>query len=96
MSDQTFDFLTPLELLTSRGIRFVAIGGVAARLHGSNIVTGDLDLCYARDDQNLERLASALTELAATLRGAPNDVPFVLDAKTLKMGDHFKIGRAHV
>lgn len=89
MSVQTFDFLSPLELLTSRGVRFVVIGGVAARLHGSNIVTSELDLCYARDDENLERLASALTELEATLRGAPKDAPFVLDAKTLRMGDHF-------
>lgn len=53
------------------------------------MATFDLDICYARDDENLERLASALQELKAKLRGAPEDVPFILDAKTLKMGDHF-------
>jgi len=30
-----------------------------------------------------------LGELGATLRGAPPDVPFRLDARTLKAGDHF-------
>lgn len=51
--------------------------------------TRDVDICYARDDVNLERLANALRELKATLRGAPPDVPFQLDAKALKEGDHF-------
>jgi hypothetical protein len=53
------------------------------------MITGDLDICYARDDQNLERLASALRDLHATLRGAPADVPFRLDARTIRAGDHF-------
>lgn len=65
------------------------IGGVAARLHGSNVITSDLDICYARDDANLERLARVLAELRARLRGAPEDVRFLLDAKTLRVGDHF-------
>jgi hypothetical protein len=45
-------------------------------------------VCYAKGDENLERMANALRRLDATLRGAPADVPFVLDAKTLRMGDH--------
>jgi hypothetical protein len=51
--------------------------------------TRDVDLCYARDDENLERLAEALRELKATLRGTPPDLPFQLDAKALREGDHF-------
>jgi hypothetical protein len=65
------------------------IGGLGARLRGSPSITDDMDICYARDDDNLERLAAALQELCAKLRGAPDDVPFVLHAKTLKAGDHF-------
>ena len=64
------------------------IGGFAGRLHGSPTVTNDLDICYARDLDNLERLAVALRELRATLRGAPS-VPFRLEAKTFAAGDHF-------
>src|SRR4029450_629978 len=53
------------------------------------VSTGVLDICYARDDDNLERLADALRSLDAHLRGAPPDVPFLLDARTLRAGDHF-------
>jgi len=84
-----FDPLRALRALVDHGVRFVLIGGFGARLHGSPSVTNDLDLCYARDPQNLEALASALHELKARLRGAPPDVPFLLDPKTLKAGDRF-------
>jgi hypothetical protein len=53
------------------------------------VITGDIDICYAKDIENLERLASALKELKATLRGADDDVPFQLDAATLAAGDAF-------
>jgi len=58
-------------------------------MRGSPSITNDVDICYARDDDNLERLAAALRELRARLRGAPDDLPFMLDAATLKAGDHF-------
>jgi hypothetical protein len=78
-----------LQALTAHGVHFVLIGGYAAIAHGSPMPTRDVDVCYARDDENLERLAAALRELRATLRGAPPDLPFQLDAKALKEGDHF-------
>ena len=87
MSDrQTLD---ALEALAARRVRFVVIGGVAANARGSPSVTYDTDVCYARDDQNLERMAAALSDLHARLRGAPEDVPVQLDAKTLRMGGSF-------
>ena len=78
-----------LEALTDLGVRFVLIGGLAANVHGSESVTRDLDICYGRDRENLERLAEALRSLHARLRGAPPDVPFLLDALTLEAGDAF-------
>lgn len=89
MNDEAFEPLEALRILTAHGVRFVLIGGFAAVIRGSPIITGDLDLCYARDFENLQRLAEALRELGATLRGAPPDLPFLLDAQTLKNGDHF-------
>lgn len=89
MDTQGFDPQRALEALTDNDVRFVLIGGLAANLHGSPSVTTDLDICYARDVTNLERLVHALRELRATLRGAPPDVPFRLDAKTLAAGDSF-------
>jgi hypothetical protein len=84
-----FDPLLALRVLLRRGVRFIVIGGYGAAIRGSPLLTGDLDICYARDDHNLEVLAQALRELHAHLRGAPRDVPFQLDARALKLGDHF-------
>ena len=78
-----------LEILLEHKVRFVLIGGLAARMHGSPSVTDDLDICYARDRRNLERLSDALVEMRSRLRGAGPDVPFLLDAATLEAGDHF-------
>jgi hypothetical protein len=89
MTEPAFDPLAALRVLVEHGVRFVLIGGYAAALRGSPMLTGDLDVCYARDDVNLDALAAALRELRATLRGAPEGVPFRLDAAALKAGDHF-------
>ena len=89
MSEPRFDPIGALRMLWEYGVRFVLIGGYAAALRGSPMLTGDIDVCCARDDENLRALADALEELGATLRAAPPDVPFRLDAATLKTGDHF-------
>jgi hypothetical protein len=83
-----------LETLAHHGVRYVLIGGFAGIAWGSPLVTFDLDICYARDKDNLERLAAALKELGATLRGAPKDLPFRLDARTLAAGDSFTFDTA--
>ena len=84
-----FDWTRALQALSERGVRFVVIGGVAARILGSDSLTQDLDVCYARDRDNLEALATVLVELHARLRGVNEDVPFRLDARTLAAGDSF-------
>src|SRR5687767_11802147 len=92
MSDLTGDVFDPLELLRAlaeHGVEFVLIGGVASRLHGSPSVTRDLDICHSRTHENLERLAVALRGLGARLRGVDEDVPFILDARTLEAGGNF-------
>lgn len=89
MSSAPFDPERILRTLAEHRVRYVLIGGLAARLWGSPSLTNDLDLCYARDRTNLERLAEALRALDARLRGVDRDVPFLLDAETLERGDHF-------
>ena len=59
------------------------IGGLAAVLHGSATLTQDVDICFARDEGNLQALAKALGELGAKLRGVGEPVPFVPDERTL-------------
>lgn len=78
-----------MRLLVAFNVDCVVVGGVAATLHGSEIPTTDLDVCYARDRLNLERLANALQSVHARLRNAPPDIPFILDAETLRRGLNF-------
>jgi hypothetical protein len=89
VSEPAFDPLAGLRALVDHAVRFVLIGGYAAALRGSPMMTGDVDICPARDRRNLDRLAEALRSLHARLRGAPDDVPFLLDRRTLEAGDHF-------
>jgi hypothetical protein len=70
-------------------VEFIVLGGQAAALLGSPVPTFDVDLCYRRTPDNLCRLAEALTELHPTLRGAPPDLPFRLDAESLALGANF-------
>jgi hypothetical protein len=91
MSTRAFDPAAAIRVLQKHGVRFVVIGGLAGRLWGSPSITNDLDICYARDRQNLARLAAALKELKARLRGVPPNIPFLLDARTLEAGDHFTL-----
>jgi predicted nucleotidyltransferase len=84
-----FDPLAALRVLVDHRVRFIVIGGVASAAHGSPLITQDLDVCYERSPENLERMAAALQHLHAKLRGVEDDVSFILDAKTLKAGDHF-------
>jgi hypothetical protein len=79
----------PLRLLARYQVDIVIVGGVAATVHGSGLLTNDLDVCYARTPPNLERLASALKSVNARLRGAPENLPFVLDSETLRHGVKF-------
>ena len=79
----------PLSLLGQFEVQCVLIGGVAASVHGSALLTNDLDVCYARNSENLVRLANALQSVHARLRNAPPDIPFLLDAETLRHGLNF-------
>ncbi|HEU4707253.1 MAG TPA: hypothetical protein VFS64_08705 [Solirubrobacterales bacterium] len=78
-----------LETLERHGVDFVVVGGLAGVAQGSSYPTYDLDVAYARDLANLRRLAEALTAIGVTLRGAPPDLPFQLDAQTLANGVNF-------
>ena len=88
-AERQFDPIRAFQTLNRQGVRYIVIGGFAGKLMGSTLLTVDVDVCYARDRENLERMAAALKELHATLRGARQDLPFRLDAQTLRNGDSF-------
>jgi Nucleotidyl transferase AbiEii toxin, Type IV TA system len=73
-----------LARLAQAGIDFVVVGGVAVVVQANPRFTRDLDICYATDTANLERLAALLISLGARLRGVEEDLPFVPDTRTLR------------
>ena len=87
----TFDPSRALRALNAHEVRYVIVGGLAGELLGAPLATNDVDLCYERSADNMSRLAAALVELHAKLRGAGVDeeVPFVLDGRTIAAGDSF-------
>jgi hypothetical protein len=84
-----------IEAFADAGVDFVLIGGLAGIAQGSAYPTYDLDVMYSRERANLERLATVLRRLGATLRGAPKDLPFLLDADTLEKGGNFTFETTH-
>lgn len=54
-------------------------------IHGSAYTTEDLDLAYARDADNIEKIVAALAPLRPRLRvsGEPGGVAFLFDAMTI-------------
>ena len=74
---------TLLDRLAEAEVAFVVVGGMAAVLHGADIVTVDLDVCYEPSAGNRARLAAALAPLGPCPRGREPGLPFALDARTL-------------
>ena len=84
MSWRSFSAPALLRALAGHGVDFVVVGGIAMIFHGSARVTQDLDICFAPDQANLDALGAVLVELSATLRGLPDDLPFVPDGEALR------------
>jgi hypothetical protein len=91
MPPQHFPIQELLGRLLDLQVDFVIIGGVAALVHGSAYVTRDLDVCYSRSGESLERLVAALAPLHPRLRGAPSDLPLKWGPRTLRAGLNFTL-----
>lgn len=80
-----------LSQLGRHGVEFILIGGGAGIAYGLGRATYDVDVVYARDDRNLERIVEALRVHAPYLRGAPPGLPFRWDVETLRRGLNFTL-----
>jgi hypothetical protein len=85
------DFRGLLSCLNAAEVRFILVGGMAAIAHGATRLTQDVDIVYARDNENLRRLAEALRPYNPYLRGAPPNLPFLWDDGTLLRGLNFTL-----
>jgi hypothetical protein len=84
-----------LRTLAAHGVDYVVVGGMAGLAHGSAYPTYDLDIAYARGRENIACLVAALTDIGVTLRGAPADLPFQLDSRTIENGSNFTFDSAY-
>ena len=64
-------FLETLRKLEGSNVQFILVGGVAAVLNGAPVQTYDIDLVYARNPANVERLLGVLASLDAVFRLQP-------------------------
>lgn len=66
-----------LEILSKAKIEFVVVGGFAGILHGSTVVTRDLDVCTLLSPDNIEKLREALKDFHPWHRMTPNKLSFL-------------------
>ena len=85
MADADFRPEAVLSVLAKHQVRCILIGGFAAVIHGSPYLTTDVDVVPAPDEDNLERLSAALTEMHARVWTAsePNGLRFDHSAQSL-------------
>jgi hypothetical protein len=68
-----------LEKLLGGDVQFVVIGGVAAVLHGSTLLTRDLDICIPLGSESVLRIQAALKDLHPRIRAGSDVVSLELD-----------------
>lgn len=66
-----------LRLLLESDAEFILVGGFAAVVHGSSVVTQDLDLCFPFNRENLHRLQDGLKDLHLRYRAGSKEWDFL-------------------
>ena len=66
-----------LQRLCDADIEFVIVGGFAATLHGSSLVTRDLDVCAVLSSDNVEKLRNVLRDLRPAHRFTSQKLSFL-------------------
>jgi hypothetical protein len=59
-----------LKRLNTHRVQYVLVGGIACVIHGSQVVTQDVDICAPLDPKNLSGLLSALRDVHPRFRTA--------------------------
>ncbi len=97
------------QALNEESAEVILIGGVAMIAHGISYNTNDIDLCYKRDRDNIERLIRAIAPFNPRMRvenltdAEAQALPFQFDVRspwnieslTLMTDCHVPAGRPH-
>jgi len=73
------DLKALLQQLLKNKIDFVLIGGFAGTVHGSTLVTQDLDICLAITEEEITKLRAALKDINPRHRMNPSFKPSFMD-----------------
>jgi hypothetical protein len=68
-----------LSRLARQNVEFVVVGGMAGTMHGSALVTEDVDVCAPLTPVNLARIVSAVSDLDPRFRMTPQRLPLPSD-----------------
>jgi len=71
-----------LKKLSEHEVRFVLVGGMATALHGSALLTQDVDVCAPFDLENVTKILAALSGLSPKQRMSPSRPPLSSDPQT--------------
>ncbi|MBI4631916.1 MAG: hypothetical protein HY740_09440 [Chloroflexi bacterium] len=85
--NETLNYESLLRLLTENKVKMIVIGAVAMNLRATDNVTYDLDICFERSTENIERLCRALAPHCPAIRSAFIDMMDFL--KTNPVGEKF-------
>ena len=81
-----------VQLLSDARIDFVIVGGFAGMVHGSSLVTRDLDVCAVLSHENVAKLRDVFRDLNPTHRQTPQRLSFLdnpspdVEVKNLYLG----------
>ena len=79
------DFKEFLQLLNSKKVEYLVIGGYAVGYHGYPRATGDMDIWIAITDQNAMKMVEALKEFGFDPPELQKDI-FLKEQKVIRMG----------
>lgn len=80
------DFKEFLQLLNSRKIEYLVVGGYAVGYHGYPRATGDLDVWIAVNRENARKMVDALKEFGFNLPELTEEL-FLNQGKVVRMGN---------
>jgi len=85
MTEFPKDFREFLQLLNSRKIEYLVIGGYAVGYHGYPRATGDMDVWIAMTERNASEMANALKEFGFDLPAVKKEL-FLKEGNVIRMG----------